>query len=433
MILQARLGQKRVGHAVNSDDSAPFLIVKMSAHSSQTNACSFIFSRKGAKEDNTMDLKFTEEQEMMQKMVRDFAQTEIAPFIERMEEHDEFPTEILNKMAELGLMGITIPEEYGGAGMDYTSYVIAINEISKVSATMGVILSVHTSVGTNPILYFGTEAQKQKYVTKLASGEFLGAFALTEPNAGSDAASLKTRAVKDGDFYVLNGSKIFITNGGEADTYIVFAITDAEKGTKGISTFIVEKNTPGLIIGKNEHKMGLHGSRTVQLTFEDCKVPAENLLGAEGEGFKIAMSNLEYGRIGIAAQALGIAEAALEAAVNYAKDRKQFGKPIALQQGIGFKLADMATAVEATRLLVYHAAYLKAQGIPCGQEASMAKLFASRTAMEVATEAIQVFGGYGYTKEYPVERYFRDAKICEIYEGTSEIQRIVINRKLMAD
>ncbi|MED4351196.1 acyl-CoA dehydrogenase [Schinkia azotoformans] len=380
-----------------------------------------------------MDLKFTEEQEMMQKMVRDFAQTEIAPFIERMEEHDEFPAEILNKMAELGLMGITIPEEYGGAGMDYTSYVIAINEISKVSATIGVILSVHTSVGTNPILYFGTEAQKQKYVTKLASGEFLGAFALTEPNAGSDAASLKTRAVKDGDFYVLNGSKIFITNGGEADTYIVFAITDAEKGTKGISTFIVEKNTPGLIIGKNEHKMGLHGSRTVQLTFEDCKVPAENLLGAEGEGFKIAMSNLEYGRIGIAAQALGIAKAALEAAVNYAKDRKQFGKPIALQQGIGFKLADMATAVEATRLLVYRAAYLKAQGIPCGQEASMAKLFASRTAMEVATEAIQVFGGYGYTKEYPVERYFRDAKICEIYEGTSEIQRIVINRKLIAD
>ncbi|HHW38110.1 MAG TPA: acyl-CoA dehydrogenase [Bacillales bacterium] len=380
-----------------------------------------------------MDLKFTEEQEMMQKMVRDFAQTEIAPFIERMEEHDEFPTDILNKMAALGLMGITIPEEYGGAGMDYTSYVIAINEISKVSATTGVILSVHTSVGTNPILYFGTEAQKQKYVTKLARGEFLGAFALTEPNAGSDAASLKTRAVKEGDFYVLNGSKIFITNGGEADTYIVFAITDVEKGSKGISAFIVEKNTPGLIIGKNEHKMGLHGSRTVQLTFEDCKVPAENLLGAEGEGFTIAMSNLEYGRIGIAAQALGIAEVALEAAVNYAKEREQFGKPIALQQGIGFKLADMATAVEASKLLVYRAAHLKLQGLPCGQEASMAKLFASRTAMEVATEAIQVFGGYGYTKEYPVERYFRDAKICEIYEGTSEIQRIVINRKLIAD
>lgn len=380
-----------------------------------------------------MDLRFTEEQEMMRKMVRDFAQTEIAPFVERMDEHDEFPREILNKMAELGLMGITIPEEYGGAGMDYTSYIIAINEISRVSATVGVILSVHTSVGTNPILYFGTEEQKKKYIPKLAAGEYLGAFALTEPNAGSDAASLKTRAVRDGDSYILNGSKIFITNGGEADTYIVFAITDPEKGSKGISAFIVEKDTQGFFVGKNEHKMGLHGSKTVQLTFEDCRVPAENILGAEGEGFKVAMSNLEYGRIGIAAQSLGIAEAALAAAVGYAKDRKQFGKPIALQQGIGFKLADMATAVEASKLLVYRAANLKANGIPCGQEASMAKLFASRTAMEVAIEAIQVFGGYGYTKEYPVERYFRDAKICEIYEGTSEIQRIVINRKLIAD
>ena len=380
-----------------------------------------------------MELRFTEEQEMMRKMVRDFAQTEIAPFVERMEEHDEFPREILNKMAELGLMGITIPEEYGGAGMDYISYIIAINELSRVSATIGVILSVHTSVGTNPILYFGTDEQKQKYVPKLAAGEYLGAFALTEPNAGSDAASLKTRAVKDGDFYNLNGSKIFITNGGEADTYVVFAITDPEKGSKGISAFIVEKDTPGLIIGKNEHKMGLHGSRTVQLTFEDCKVPAENLLGEEGEGFKIAMSNLEYGRIGIAAQSLGIAEAALEAAVGYAKERKQFGKPIALHQGIGFKLAEMATAVEAARLLVFRAASLKANGIQCAQEASMAKLFASKTAMEVAIEAVQVFGGYGYTKEYPVERYFRDAKICEIYEGTSEIQRIVISRKLTAE
>lgn len=380
-----------------------------------------------------MDLRFTEEQEMMRKMVRDFAQTEVAPFVERMDQHDEFPREILNKMAELGLMGITIPEEYGGAGMDYTSYIIAINEISKVSATVGVILSVHTSVGTNPILYFGTEEQKKKYIPKLAAGEYLGAFALTEPNAGSDAASLKTRAVRDGDSYILNGSKIFITNGGEADTYIVFAITDPEKGSKGISAFIVEKDTQGFFVGKNEHKMGLHGSKTVQLTFEDCRVPAENILGAEGEGFKVAMSNLEYGRIGIAAQSLGIAEAALAAAVGYAKDRKQFGKPIALQQGIGFKLADMATAVEASKLLVYRAANLKANGIPCGQEASMAKLFASRTAMEVAIEAIQVFGGYGYTKEYPVERYFRDAKICEIYEGTSEIQRIVINRKLIAD
>ncbi|HHY73819.1 MAG TPA: acyl-CoA dehydrogenase [Bacillus bacterium] len=380
-----------------------------------------------------MKLTFTEEQEMMRKMVRDFAQTEIAPFVERMEEHDEFPREILNKMAGLGLMGITIPEKYGGAGMDYISYIIAINEISKVSATVGVILSVHTSVGTNPIVYFGTEAQRGKYIPKLATGEYLGAFALTEPNAGSDAAALKTRAKRNGDFYVLNGSKIFITNGGEADTYIVFAITNHEKGTKGISAFIVEKDTPGLIIGKNERKMGLHGSKTVQLTFEDCQVPAENLLGVEGEGLKVAMSNLEYGRIGIAAQALGIAEAALEAAVRYAKDRKQFDKPIALQQGIGFKLADMATAVEAAKLLVYRAAYLKGSGLPCVQEAPMAKLFASKTAMEVATEAIQVFGGYGYTKEYPVERYFRDAKICEIYEGTSEIQRIVINRNLLTD
>ncbi|WP_017756636.1 acyl-CoA dehydrogenase [Calidifontibacillus oryziterrae] len=377
-----------------------------------------------------MELRFTEEQEMMRKMVRDFAQTEIEPFIERMEEHHEFPREILNKMAELGLMGITIPEQYGGAGMDFTSYIIAINELSRVSATIGVILSVHTSVGTNPILYFGNEEQKKKYIPKLATGEYLGAFALTEPSAGSDAGSLKTRAVKQGDHYILNGSKVFITNGGEADIYIAFAITDPEQGSKGISAFIVEKDTPGFIVGKNENKMGLHGSKTVQLTFEDCKVPVENLLGQEGEGFKIAMANLDTGRIGIASQALGIAEAALEAAVNYAKDRKQFGKPIALQQGIGFKLADMATAVEAAKLLVYRAANLKANNLQCGQEASMAKLFSSRTAVEVTTDAIQVFGGYGYTREYPVERYFRDAKITEIYEGTSEIQRLVISRKL---
>lgn len=380
-----------------------------------------------------MELRFTEEQEMMRKMVRDFAQTKISPFIEKMEGNDEFPREILNKMAELGLMGITIPEEYGGAGMDFTSYIIAIHELSRVSATIGVILSVHTSVGTNPILYFGTEEQKQKYVPKLAAGEYLGAFALTEPGAGSDAGSLKMRAVKDGDCYILNGSKVFITNGGEADTYIVFAITDPEQGSKGISAFIVEKDTQGFIVGKNEHKMGLHGSKTVQLTFEDCKVPVENRLGEEGEGFKIAMSNLDSGRIGIAAQSLGIAEAALEAAVDYAKERKQFGKPIAFQQGLGFKLADMATAVEASKLLVYRAAHLKTNHLQCGQEASMAKLFASRTAVEVANEAVQVFGGYGYTKEYPVERYFRDSKICEIYEGTSEIQRIVINRKLITD
>lgn len=315
--------------------------------------------------------------------------------------------------------------------MDFPSYILAINELSRVSATVGVILSVHTSVGTNPILYFGTEEQKQKYVTKLASGEYLGAFCLTEPSAGSDAGSLKTRAVKQGDHYVLNGAKVFITNGGEADTYIVFASTNPELGTKGVSAFIVEKDTPGFVIGKDEHKMGLHGSKTVQLTFEDAKVPAENLLGAEGEGFKIAMANLDVGRIGIAAQSLGIAEAAVQAATNYAKERVQFGKPIAAQQGVSFKLADMATAVEGARLLTYRAANLRALGKPCGKEASMAKLFASQTAMSVAIEAVQVFGGYGYTKDYPVERYFRDAKVCEIYEGTSEIQRLVIGKHLM--
>ncbi|UTE73243.1 acyl-CoA dehydrogenase [Rossellomorea marisflavi] len=377
-----------------------------------------------------MELRFTEEQKMMRKMVRDFADSEISPFIERMED-GEFPREILNKMAELGLMGITIPEEYGGAGMDFTSYIIAIHELSRVSATIGVILSVHTSVGTNPILYFGTEEQKQTYIPKLASGEYLGAFCLTEPSAGSDAKSLKTKAEDRGDHYVLNGSKVFITNGGEADTYIVFAVTDPDMGSRGVSAFIVEKGTEGLVIGKDEHKMGLHGSRTVQLTFEDMKVPAGNLLGKRGDGFRIAMNNLDVGRIGIAAQALGIAEAAFEFSTAYAKERPQFGKPIADQQGIGFKLADMATSVEASKLLVYRAADLRSRGVSCGKEASMAKLFASKAAVDVSTEAIQVYGGYGYTKEYPVERLFRDAKVTEIYEGTSEIQRMVIGKHLL--
>ncbi|MDD9309974.1 acyl-CoA dehydrogenase [Cytobacillus firmus] len=376
-----------------------------------------------------MNLRFTEEQQMMRKMVRDFAHAEIAPFVEKMEQ-GEFPREILRKMGELGLMGIPIPEKYGGSEMDFTSYIIAIHELSRVSATVGVILSVHTSVGTNPILYFGTEEQKQKYIPKLASGEYLGAFCLTEPSAGSDAGSLKSRAVKDGDHYVINGSKVFITNAGEADVNIVFASTNPELGSKGISAFIVEKDTPGLVFGKDEHKMGLHGSRTLQLTFEEMRIPAENLLGSEGEGFKIAMANLDAGRIGIASQALGIAEAAFEAAAGYAKERVQFGKPIAAQQGVGFKLADMATSVEAAKLLIYRAADMRQRGIKCGLEASMAKLFASKTAVDVTTEAIQVFGGYGYTEDYPVERYFRDAKITEIYEGTSEIQRIVISKQL---
>ena len=379
-----------------------------------------------------MNLHFTDEQQMMRKMVREFAREEIAPFVEKME-NGEFPRQLLKKMGQLGLMGIPVPEEYGGAEMDFISYIIAIHEISVVSPTLGVILSVHTSVGTSPIIYFGNENQKQKYVPKLASGEYLGAFCLTEPSAGSDAGSLKSKAVRNGNFYKINGSKVFITNGGEADVYIVFASTNPDEGSRGISAFIVEKNTPGLIIGKDEHKMGLSGSRTVQLTFENMMVPKENLLGKEGEGFKIALANLDVGRIGIAAQALGIAEGAFNHAVSYAKERVQFGKPIAAQQGIGFKLADMGTALEASKLLVYQAAALRAQGLPCGKQASMAKLFASKTAVDVTSEAIQVYGGYGYTKDYPVERYFRDAKVTEIYEGTSEIQHIVIAKHLIRD
>lgn len=380
-----------------------------------------------------MDFRLNEEQEMMRRMVRDFAQKEIAPFVPIMEEKDEFPRQVIKKMGEMGLMGIPIAEEWGGAGSDFVSYILAIHEISKVSATVGVILSVHTSVGTNPILYFGTDEQKRKYVPKLARGEYLGAFALTEPHAGSDASSIRTTAVRKGDEYILNGNKVFITNGGEADTYITFAVTDSTKGTKGISAFIVEKDTPGFTVGKKEKKMGLHGSYTTELVFDNARVPAANLLGQEGEGFCIAMANLNTGRIGIAAQALGIAEAAVHYATEYAKERKQFGQPIAKQQAIAFKLADMATKAEAARLLVYRAASLCSQGISCGMEASMAKRFATDTAMELATEAVQVFGGYGYTREYPVERLFRDAKVTQIYEGTNEIQRIVIAKHLLAD
>lgn len=378
-----------------------------------------------------MMLKVTEEQEMLLKVVRDFARKEVAPVIERMEKEDRFPIEIVKKMGELGLMGIPIPEKYGGSGMDFTSYIQTIHELSKVSATVGVILSVHTSVGTNPILYFGNEEQKRRFLPRLASGGYLGAFALTEPGAGSDAGSLKTTAKETDVSYILNGSKVFITNGGVADTYITFARTG--DNSKDISAFIVEKDSPGLIIGKKEKKMGLHGSNTVQLTFDQCVIPKGNLLGEKGSGFNIAMANLNIGRIGIAAQGLGIAEAALEYAVNYAKERKQFGKSIASNQGISFKLADMATATESAKLLTYHAATLIEQGVPCAKETSMAKLAATRTAMNNAIEAIQIFGGYGYTEEYPVERLFRDAKVTEIYEGTNEIQHIVIANHLLKD
>jgi acyl-CoA dehydrogenase len=380
-----------------------------------------------------MDFRFSEEHEMMRRMVRDFAQKEIAPFVPVMEETEQFPRHIVKKMGETGLMGIPVPEEWGGAGADFISYILAIHEISKVSATVGVILSVHTSVGTNPILYFGSDEQKRKYLPKLASGEYLGAFALTEPQAGSDAGNIRTTAVRKGDEYILNGSKVFITNGGEADIYITFAVTDPAKGRKGISAFIVEKDTPGFTVGKKEKKMGLFGSNTTELIFDNARVPAQNLLGQEGSGFAIAMANLDSGRIGIAAQALGIAEAAVQYATEYAKERQQFGQAIIKQQAVAFKLADMATLAEAARLLVYRAAFLRSRGLPCGMEASMAKMFASDAAMKNATEAVQIFGGYGYTREYPVERLFRDAKVTQIYEGTTQIQHIVIAKHLLSD
>ncbi len=372
----------------------------------------------------------TEDQQMMRNMVRSFAQKEIAPVAAHHDETHEFPLENIRKMGQNGLMGIPIPEEYGGAGADFLSYIIAIEEIAKADAAHGVILAVHTSVGSFPILYFGTEEQKQKYLPKLASGEFIGAFALTEPNAGSDASGLVTTAVRKGDHYVLNGTKRFITNGGYADVYTVMASTDKSKGAKGITSFLVDKNTPGFRIGTLERKMGLNASSTTELIFEDAMVPVENILGSEGEGFKVAMSLLDGGRIGIGAQGVGIAQAALDAAVAYAKERKQFGKNIIDFQGIQFMLADMATQVEAARLLVYQAANLRMQGQPCGKQASMAKMFATDTAMKVTTDAVQIFGGYGYCKEYPVERYMRDAKITQIYEGTNQVQRIVIARHL---
>jgi acyl-CoA dehydrogenase len=309
---------------------------------------------------------------------------------------------------------------------------LALEEISKVSATVGVILAVHTSVGTMPILKYGTEEQKQTYVPRMARGEYLGAFALTEPQAGSDAARIRTQARRVGDRYVLSGNKVFITNAGEADVYVVFAVTDPDKGTKGISAFIVEKDTPGLTIGKKEKKMGMGGSNTSSLIFEEMEVPATQRLGAEGQGYEVALSNLAGGRIGIAAQALGIATAAYQAALQYAKERKQFGNTISRLQAIQFKLADMATEIEAARLLTYRAAVLREEGANCKKEASMAKMFASDVAMRVTTEAVQVFGGYGYTREYPVERLFRDAKVTQIYEGANEIQRLVIANEVLS-
>jgi butyryl-CoA dehydrogenase len=374
-----------------------------------------------------MNFKLSEEHEMIRKMVRDFAKNEVAPSAAERDEEERFDSEIFAKMAELGLTGIPWPEEYGGIGSDYLAYCIAVEELSRVCASTGVTLSAHTSLACWPIFKFGTEEQKQKFLKPMALGQKIGAYGLTEPGSGSDAGGMKTTARLEGEHYVLNGSKVFITNGGVADFYVVFAITDPPRGT---TAFIVEKDFEGFSIGKKEKKLGIRSSPTTEIIFDQCRVPVDHVLGNEGEGFKMAMMTLDGGRNGIAAQAVGIAQGALDAAVEYAKQRHQFGKPIIAQQGIAFKLADMATSIEAARLLTYQAAWLESEGLPYGKESAMSKLFAGDTAMKVTTEAVQVFGGYGYTKDYPVERFMRDAKITQIYEGTQEIQRLVISRML---
>ncbi|USG65450.1 acyl-CoA dehydrogenase [Brevibacillus ruminantium] len=380
-----------------------------------------------------MNFQLNEEQEMLRKMIRDFAETQVAPTAAERDEEERFDRAIFEEMAELGLTGIPWPEEYGGAGADYLSYVIAVEELSRVDASIGVTLSAHVSLASWPIFKFGTEEQKQKFLRPLAEGKKMGAYCLTEAGSGSDSAGMRTTAVRDGDHYVLNGSKIFITNAGEAEIYIVFAVTAPELKHKGITAFIVEKGMEGFTMGKKEKKLGIRSSPTLAVNFEDVRVPVENRLGEEGQGFKIAMMTLDGGRNGIAAQALGIAQGAFEHARDYAKERNQFGKPIAALQAIQFKLADMATKIEAARLLTYQAAWLEDQGLPYGKASAISKVFAGDIAMEVTTEAVQVFGGYGYTREYPVERFMRDAKITQIYEGTNEIQRVVISNYLLKE
>lgn len=378
-----------------------------------------------------MNFTLTKEQELVRQMVRDFAVNEVKPIAAEIDVTERFPMENVKKMGELGMMGIPFPTEFGGAGGDVLSYILAVEELSKVCATTGVILSAHTSLCASLINENGTPEQKEKYLRDLCTGNKIGAFGLTEPGAGTDAAGQQTTAVLDGDNYILNGSKIFITNGGVADTFIVFAMTDKSKGTKGISAFIVEKCFLGFSIGKKEDKLGIRASSTTELIFENCVVPKENLIGREGKGFGIAMKTLDGGRIGIAAQALGIAEGALDEAIKYMKERKQFGRPIAAFQGLQWMVAEMSTKIEAARFLVYKAAWLKENKQPYSIDAARAKLYAAEVAMDVTTKAVQLFGGYGYTKEYPVERMMRDAKITEIYEGTSEVQKMVISGSLL--
>jgi butyryl-CoA dehydrogenase len=378
-----------------------------------------------------MEFELTDEQQLIRDAVREFAAAEVTPIAAELDRDHRFPRELLPKLAEMNLMGMPYPEKEGGAGADYVSYVIAVEELSRACASTGIILSAHTSLATWPIFKFGTEAQKERYLHDMASGRRLGAFALTEPAAGTDAAAGTATAAQHADGYALNGSKMFITNAPYADVYIVFAKTDPERGARGMSAFIVEKDTPGFSVGEAEHKLGIRGSSTPPVYFSDCRVPKEALLGGEGDGFKIAMQTLDGGRIGVSAQALGIAQAALDASVAYAKERIQFGKPIATLQAIQWMIADMATEIDAARLLVYRAASCVDNGRPYSTEGAMAKLFASETATRVAGKAIQIHGGYGYTESYPVERNYRDAKITELYEGTSEVQRMVIARSTL--
>ncbi|MEE9489558.1 MAG: acyl-CoA dehydrogenase [Thermoplasmata archaeon] len=378
-----------------------------------------------------MDFDLTDEQKMLKKTVRDFAEKEIKPTRAEFDENEEYPIDILRRLGEMGIMGMAVPPEYGGSGADVISYAIAIEELSKIDPSVGVAVSVHNSLGCDPIVKFGTEEQKKKWLPGLASGKEIGCFCLTEPDAGSDAAAVKGTARLEGDEYIVNARKQFISNAAGADLSLVFVMTDREKGYKGISGFLVPTDAPGFSRGKKEKKMGIHASVTMEMNYEDCRIPKENLLGEEGDGFKIALWALDAGRIGVAAQAVGIAQGALNEAIAYSKERVQFGKPISSFQAIQWMIADMATEIDAARFLVYRAAYVKDKGGKFSKEAAMAKLKASDVAVNVSRDAVQIFGGYGYMREYPVERYYRDAKITEIYEGTSEIQRMVISRALL--